>query len=243
MLGANGIEVSVVDPSAVRDRDLLREYHLMMNEDERRRYKRYQFEDSRHQYLVTRALLRTTLSRYCPETGPAAWRFVEGNNGRPELTPGQTELPLRFNVSHTEGLIACAVVLGRPIGIDVEFLDRRGEILAVAERCLAPAELGALYSEPEVRRRERFFRHWTLKEAYLKARGLGLTIPLSQVAFDFEGSGPIRMSLDAELADDPDHWQFELERPSPRHVFAVGVKRGLRPDLDVRITTVVPLRP
>ena len=242
-LGTDEVHVWLAEPDAIRTPHLLREYQVLMNDAERRKRGRYRFEKHRHECLVTRALVRTTLSRYCPEVVPAAWQFVEVGNGRPEPAPWSTQLPLRFNLSHTDGLIACAVTLNRAIGVDVESLERRGETVAIAERYFAPSEVRALHAQPTERQRERFFGYWTLKESYIKARGLGLAIPLEQFAFGLDGPGPIRISFDPRLADDPDVWQFALERPTPRHMLALGVERGKGPDLEVRIRSVVPLLP
>ena len=242
-LGTDDVHVWTAAPDEIRTPHLLREYHALMDESERRKHDRYRFETHRHACLVTRALVRTTLSRYCPEVEPAAWRFVEVGNGRPEPAPGLTLCPVRFNLSHTDGLIACAVTLTRAIGVDVESLERQGETVAIADRYFAPAEIRALHAQPTERQRERFFSYWTLKESYIKARGLGLAIPLAQFAFDLDGPGPIRISFDRRLADNPNVWQFALERPTPRHILAVGVERGEGPDLDIRIRSVVPLLP
>ncbi len=240
-LGTGDVHIWMAAPDEIRTPNLLQEYHALMNAAERRKHDRYRFEKHRHACLVTRALVRTTLSRYCPEVEPAAWQFIEVGNGRPEPAPGLTRRPLRFNLSHTDGLIACAVTLSRTIGVDVESLDRRGETVAIADRYFAPAEIRALRAQPTQRQRERFFSYWTLKESYIKARGLGLAIPLDQFAFSLDEPGPIRISFDSQLADDPNVWQFALERPTPRHMLAVGIERGEGPDLDIRIRSVVPL--
>ena len=240
-LGTDELHVWLAQPDEIRPPHLLRQYHALMNEVERRKRSRYRLEKHRHECLVTRALVRTTLSRYCPEVGPAAWKFVQVGNGRPEPAPGLTRHPLRFNLSHTDGLIACAVTLNRAIGVDVESLERRGETVAIADRYFAVSEVRALHAQPAERQRERFFSYWTLKESYIKARGLGLAIPLEQFAFDLDGPGPIRISFDSRLADDPNVWQFALERPTPQHMLAMGVQRGHGPDLDVRVRFVVPL--
>jgi len=236
------VHIYLVEPAEVRDPSLLSEYHALMNDAERRKHDRYRFERNRRGCLLTRALVRTTLSRYCPEIEPAAWQFEEVGNGRPELAPGQTPLPLRFNVSRTEGLIACAVTMQRAIGVDVEFIDQRRETSGIAERCFAELELRALDAQSADRQCARFYSYWTLKESYIKARGFGLTIPLQQFAFHLDESGPIRISFDSRLADDPTNWQFTLEQPTPRHMLALALARHNRSDASVRISTVVPLR-
>jgi 4'-phosphopantetheinyl transferase len=232
------VHVWLVNPGELHDPDLLREYHALMNATERRKHDRYRLEKHRHESLVTRALVRTTLSRYCPEIAPADWEFVEVANGRPEIVDGQASLPLRFNVSRTEGLIACAVALDRAVGVDIECTDLRRSFTAIAERCFAPAEQRHLGAQPA----ERFYRYWTLKEAYVKARGFGLSVPLNQIAFEHGDDGIISVSFDARLGDDPARWCFRLETPTPRHVLALAVETRPGDDLRVRLHPVVPLR-
>jgi 4'-phosphopantetheinyl transferase len=236
------VHVYLLEPAEISDPTLLSEYYALMNDAERRKHDRYRFERNRRGCLLTRALVRTTLSRYCPEIEPAAWTFEEAGNGRPELAVGQTPLPLRFNVSRTEGLIACAVTVQRAIGVDVEFIDQRRDTGGIAERCFAEPELRALEAQHADRQCARFYSYWTLKEAYIKARGLGLAIPLRQFAFHLDESGPIRISFDSRLADDPTNWQFALEQPTPRHLLALALERRDRSNAGVRISAVVPLR-
>ena len=232
------LDIWLTDPEEVQDPDLLAEYHALMNAEERERHDRYRFPKRRHQFLVTRALVRTTLSRYCPDILPGSWQFIEVSNGRPEISPGQAPLPLRFNISRTDRLIACAVTIDRAIGIDVEAVEASRNTSAIAERCFTPSERVGLDANPEW-----FYRYWTLKEAYTKARGLGLAIPLNQLSFDLDASRPIRITFDPRIEDDPSRWQFALQEPSAQHVLAVAVDRAGGPDVAVHLRPVVPLRP
>ena len=195
--------------------------------DERARRLRLREPGERRARLVATALLRESLSRYA-EVDPAAWRFERSATGRPELAPGQCEPPLRFNVSHTRDLVACAVTVGSDVGVDVEWLGRRAYSAALAARTLAPREARALEALPEPERPARFLVYWTLKEAYAKARGAGLRLPLCSIGFDLADGAPIRASFDAGVGDDPGAWCFALERPTPEHVLALAV-RGVIP--------------
>src|SRR5690606_22118977 len=129
--------------------------------------------------------------------------------GRPEVA---AEHALAFNVSHTHGLIALGVSRQGVLGVDVESLLRpaRPEL---AENLFAPAEHEDLQRLPPEQRGLRFYEYWTLKEAYIKARGMGLSLPLDKFAFGFPGAGRMSLKIDAALADDPDKWrlwQFRL---------------------------------
>jgi len=146
-----------------------------------------------------------------------------------------------FNLSNTRGLIACAVARSRELGIDVESTRRPGQTVEIAEHFFAPAEIDALHSLPADQRTERFFAYWTLKEAYIKARGMGLAIPLAQFSFVLDEPAPISIRFAPELEDDPSSWQFERLVLSPGHHTAVAVRRGTGPNLRIVSQRTVPL--
>jgi 4'-phosphopantetheinyl transferase len=224
----------------VEDERLLASYLDLMSPEEHVRQRRYRFEKSRREFLLTRALVRTTLSRYAP-VDPTAWTFRANAHGRPEIaSPAQTP-PLRFNLSNTEGMITCLVALDREIGCDVELVDRPGETVQIAEHFFSPLEVAALRTLPDAEQRDRFFDYWTLKESYIKARGMGLAIPLDQFSFLLDEGRPVRIAFDPRLPDDPSSWQFEQLRPSPRHFVAVAIRRGQEPDLALVVRHTVPL--
>jgi 4'-phosphopantetheinyl transferase len=235
------VHVWLTEPERVTDRATLEAYEALLAPEERTKQRRFRFAIDRHDCLVTRALVRTTLSRYAP-VHPAAWRFDLNQYGRPHLAPGQCDPDLRFNLSHTRGLIACAVTIGHEIGCDVESLRRSGETVAIADRYFSPAEVGALRALPEEQQRERFFAYWTLKESYIKARGMGLALPLDQFSLLLDGGPPIGIAFDPRLGDDPGLWQFELRRPTEDHMLAIGVNRGRGADLAVSIARTIPLQ-
>src|SRR4029078_6585429 len=112
------------------------------------------------------------------------------------------------------------------VGVDVEDRTRKGETVQIADRFFSPVEVAALRALPEERQRERFFDYWTLKEAYIKARGMGLAIPLDQFSFLLEPDMPIRIAFDPRLADDPLAWQFEQFALGGSHQTSAAVRRG-----------------
>jgi 4'-phosphopantetheinyl transferase len=130
---------------------------------------------------------------------------------------------LTFSAAHTEGLVLCAVAAGRAVGADVERL--REPPLDVAGHFFAPSEAEAVRTASPERRAETFFRCWTLKESYVKARGLGLSLPLDRFAFDLAGDPTPRVRFDPALGDDPSAWRFFSLKPTPRHCAAVCVGR------------------
>ena len=224
------------------DPSLLASYQQLMNRYERERYERIIVQRGRHQHLLARALVRTTLSRYA-EVDPAAWIFGENEYGRPHIEPpaGARCEWLRFNLSHTDGLMVCGVVRELELGVDVEDTWRSRETVAIADRFFSEGEVEALHGLPPGRQPDRFFDYWTLKESYIKARGMGLALPLGKFSF-FPDRRPVAIATDPSLDDEPATWQFELFSPTERHRAAVGVRRGAgQPDLRVRSWKVVPL--
>ncbi len=207
-------------------------YRALLNEDERARHERFLFEPKRDEFLVTRALVRTTLSRYA-DVEPRAWTFRANAWGRPEIDAPAEQARLRFNVSNTFGMVALLVADDREVGCDVEDVDRKGATIAIADRFFSEREVQDLHQVPEAGQRARFFDYWTLKESYIKARGMGLAIPLGDFSFLLEKNRPITIAFAPALEDDPASWQFEQLRPDGRHVISVAIRRLGEPDLVV----------
>jgi 4'-phosphopantetheinyl transferase len=223
-------------PSDV-SRELLEIYRGLLTDEEAAREARYVFEHSRIEYRLTRALARTVLARY---TGldPKALRFVNDSHGRPALDP---QSDLTFNLSNTEGLIACAVTRGRQIGVDVESIDRPTATLDIAEHFFSKIEIAELRALPREQQLDRFFDYWTLKESYIKARGLGLLIPLDGFSFLLDGQDAVRIEIDPSLGDDAAGWWFTQLSLSPRHKTALGVSIRAGETLRLKVERTVPL--
>lgn len=213
-------------------------YRGLLTADERARMERFAFDYLKREFLVTRALCRLTLSRYA-DVDPRTWRFEANRYGRPEISHPQLSVPMRFNLSNARSLIACVVTAGVDAGVDVEETDRGGETVSIADRYFSPSEVRALLALPPAQQPTRFFEYWTLKESYIKARGMGLSLPLEQFSFELDAER-IGIGFDPRLNDRPERWQFALFRPSPRHLLAVGVRRPGQSDLPIVIREVVP---
>jgi 4'-phosphopantetheinyl transferase len=232
----------VVRPEEIRDPGLLRTYEELLTDEERKKRDRFRFAKDRHQCLVTRALVRSVLSLYA-DVPPDRWRFDTNEYGRPDISEPRTATPLEFNLSHTSGLIVCLVANNRSVGVDVEDRHRRGKLLDVAHRFFSPFEVHALRSLPNVEQLDRFFLYWTLKESYIKARGMGLAIPLSHFSFDLDdisGRG-IRIFFDPRLEDDPESWQFSILSYGRRHVVATSIRKRAGETVTLRLRETVPL--
>jgi 4'-phosphopantetheinyl transferase len=238
LLPFNAVHVDLVHPDDPEAWSQHEAYLALLAPEEHERMARLVFERDRRRFLLTRALVRTMLSRYAG-VPPAAWAFIANVHGRPEILDRPRGVPdLRFNLSHTEGLIACAMTIGREVGVDVEHVQRR-LTQDVAGRFFAPSEVNNLKALPDDEQARAFFDYWTLKEAYIKARGFGLALPLGDFAFTLAPPAPPQIAFEPALEDDPATWQFVQDWPTPVHRLALAVRRE-GADLPVRIRKVVP---
>jgi 4'-phosphopantetheinyl transferase len=227
----------------LQDPALLARYDALLNDEERARRDRFYFARHRHEFLVARALVRGTLSRYVPQVQPARWTFSHNEHGRPELA-GPLPTDLRFNLSHTAGLMLLGVVRRRDIGVDVEDAERKVTCDAIADRFFSPAEVRDLLELDPVGQRQRFFHYWTLKEAYIKARGKGLAIPLDSFSYAVRAGEPLGLSVAAAQPAAAASGRLALLQPTPRHVAALAVRRrrgGAPEGYRVRIFRTTPL--
>lgn len=146
---------------------------------ERTRALRFIFEKDQQQFIVARGCLRQLLEYY---TGQPASRiaFTEGPHGKPALAPSQNADDLHFNVSHSQGYALYAFCRDAELGIDLEGIRPTTDVAAIAQRFFSPQETETLLTANAEHQRRGFFTYWTRKEAYLKAIGKGLTMPLNQ---------------------------------------------------------------
>ncbi|WP_242395326.1 4'-phosphopantetheinyl transferase family protein [Anaeromyxobacter oryzisoli] len=233
-LGSGDAHLWLVEPDRVGGPPgTLTALRSVLSADERAAQARFQLPSGRVTYLVAHALVRCALSRFCVPL-PQQWTFKVNAFGKPALAAGSECSPLSFNLSHTDGLIACLVGHDMSLGVDTECLARRAPELALLRSCFAPGELADLLATEPHRRHERLIRYWTLKEAYVKALGTGLSLPLDRFSFRIDGA-EIRISFDPGIRDDPDAWQFMQLRPTARHLVAVAFRRERRPALRLHV--------
>lgn len=192
----------------------------LLSADECERHDAFKVAPARTQFLAARALLRTTLSRY-RNVAPDEWRFTANSHGRPAISRAPDNGALHFSVSHTDGLVACAVADFPELGIDVECRGRDIPYGEMAPSVLAPAEAEWFSHAPAASRAEQFLILWTLKEAYVKARGMGLSLPLNEVCFDVDVDRA-HARFGGCIADDPERWNFGIIRPTSRHVLSIA---------------------
>jgi len=238
ILPFNAVHIDLVDTANAAALARLDAYKAVMSKNEHERMARLVFDRDRRAFLITRALVRTMLARYAA-VAPADWRFIENVHGRPEILDRPAGTPdLRFNISHTDGLVVCAVTIGREIGVDVEHIGRH-LTYDVPGRFFAPDEVTDLRALPVEDQQKVFFDYWTLKEAYIKARGFGLALPLGDFAFKLHPPAAPAITFEPSLEDDPATWQFMQDWPTPQHRLGLAVRREGN-DLPVRSRFVTP---
>ncbi|MEQ1591124.1 MAG: 4'-phosphopantetheinyl transferase superfamily protein [Thiobacillaceae bacterium] len=210
------------NPAAVVDPDQLATCASILSPEEKDRHSRFKFEKDRHLFLVAHAMVRTVLSFYV-DVHPSAWQFTYTLYGRPEIAMSGINAPLRFNLTHTDGLVACLVTLNSNCGIDAEKLRLPGKPQGIAEKMFAPSEQHALSQLQGEAYLKRFFTYWTLREAYGKAIGLGLSSPMNHFDFESVDGDVFNIRFDAPPVLPPQHWQFTVLKPSPAHIMTIAL--------------------
>jgi 4'-phosphopantetheinyl transferase len=238
---ADAVDIWTAEVWEFQNPEAVKLFLSWLSSDEQRRLKRYIRPRDRELFLYAHSLLRHTLSQYC-DVDPAEWEFENGEHGRPELSGRFTSFGLRFNLSHTPGVVACLVSDAADAGVDVEGCDAAADPLKLAGNVFSEREFADLSKLSGAEMNQRFYEIWTLKEAYIKARGMGLALPLKGFTFTFEGSGPISISFDSSIDDDPAVWQFQHWRPGDKHQGAVALRRGSRHDRQIAFRRGLALR-
>lgn len=184
---------------------------------------RFYFRKDRQRYIVTRGLLRTILSRYL-DTEPNQLRFCYGDHGKPTLVATSGQRALSFNLSHSGGLALYAVTCGREIGIDLERVRVDFDYEQIAARFFSPPENAVLGGLPSKIKPEAFFNCWTRKEAYIKARGEGLSLPLDQFDVSVAPAEPAALLNTRGDPHETFRWSLHELKPAPGHVAALAVE-------------------
>jgi 4'-phosphopantetheinyl transferase len=175
----------------------------VLSAEERARADRFGRDLHRGRFIAGRSMLRVLLGEIL-RLAPRDVIIHIGRNGKPELAREHAS-PIRFNLSHSEDRAVVALALGRKLGVDVERVRSTVDAGDIALRFFAPGESTALLGLPEPRRHEAFFRCWTCKESYLKARGDGLLVRLD--AFEVEpAEHPTRLRWSSLDAGDVTRW-------------------------------------
>jgi 4'-phosphopantetheinyl transferase len=205
------VDVWFLDRSARTPADAVE----LLDADERIRANAFRTCELQDAFVAAHALVRTALSAYA-DVDPRRWRYTFGAKGQPQLV--DPPIDLRFSLSHSGERAAVAIGVGAPLGLDLEAVDRTEDPMPLAERFFTSAEAALLRSRPEAERPGCFTTLWTVKEAVLKAEGVGLSTRLSSVNVALDAAGTVTA---VTAPDGP--WSVRTWEPEPGFRLAVAV--------------------
>jgi 4'-phosphopantetheinyl transferase len=183
--------------------------------EERARAEKFFFDRDRNAYIAARGALRQLLARYLGRP-PRELQFAYESRGKPFLASPAVAQPLNFNVAHSRNIALLAFSAGPPVGVDVEFIRTDIASEEIAVRYFAPQEVAELRALPPEQRPEAFFLGWTRKEAYIKALGDGLQIPLASFCVSLTPSEPATLE-----SADSSRWTLRNLSPGPGYAGAL----------------------
>jgi 4'-phosphopantetheinyl transferase len=217
-LGLSSDEVHVWRIALEQPAARLQLYAQTLAPDETTRANRFYFERDRQHFIVGRGALRMILSRYI---GFAPGQLQFGKPALAEATGGDT---LRFNLSHSAGLALCAVTRNREIGVDIEGMRTISELRQISKQFFSANETAVLHALPEHIQPEAFLTCWTRKEAYIKAKGEGLSMPLDCFDVSLVPGEPAALLATRGDPDEASRWLLRELFPGPGYLAAIVVE-------------------
>jgi 4'-phosphopantetheinyl transferase len=199
-------------------------FRRLLSTDEIAKADRFYFEKDRSHFIAARGVLRTILGRYL-RVYPSRLRFFYKLYGKPALIGESRGKTYSFNLSHSHGLLLLAITCGGEVGIDIERIHAglAGQGQEIAERFFAPNECAKLSVLPTELKAEAFFKCWTRKEAYVKAKGGGLSVPLDHFEVSLSPGEPAAL-LHAASSREISDWSMEELHPGPGYAAALVVR-------------------
>jgi len=197
----------------------------ILSSQELQQANRFKFSHDRQLYVNAHVFLRETLSQYAP-INPADWHFGKNDYGKPYID-NEEDNGLRFNLSHTQGLVACVIAYKRSVGIDVEKRRPLNDLEQLAQQVFSDQEMTGLLSiDCKQERVSCFFAYWTLKEAYIKARGIGLSLPLKEFSFSRK-DGVWLLHCNPECQDNGRKWAVTADEIRKNYHIATCVEKEI----------------
>jgi 4'-phosphopantetheinyl transferase len=198
-------------------------WQAVLSSDESARASRFHFPRDRHRFIAARALLRMILASYLA-TDPSKLAFSYSDKEKPSLGPSYAQWGITFNISHSGGIALLAFTRGRQIGVDVELIRHDFDLEGIARRFFSANEQEQLAALPEAEKPEAFFRCWTRKEAYIKATGDGLSLPLSQFDVSVAEHSPSVLLATRPDASEASRWLLQEVLGGPGYIAALCVR-------------------
>ena len=201
----------------------VQELRGILTGDELDRANRFYFEIDRQRFIAARGTLRFILSRYIT-IYPGHLRFHFNQYGKPVLAPEFNSDLLNFNLSHSGGMALYAITRNMEIGVDVERVRSGFKYEEIAERFFSANEVAILRKIPTEKKLEAFYNCWTRKEAYIKAHGKGLSLPLDSFEVSFAPWEPSILLITKDEPQESSHWTLLDLKPGLGYVGALAVK-------------------
>ncbi len=222
---AEGVDIWVLGTPALQT-EAGADLQACLSAPERDRMRRFITPELRQRYLLARVLVRCVLARYA-SVSAEHWQFVLDDHGRPHVAPAQMPAQgLYFSLSHTEGCMLLAVSSNPAIGVDVEDTRRVVDAWAIARRFFSPMDVAQLEQATAQQLLTRFWKLWVLKEAYVKARGLGLALGFDGFGFSSVAGALALVECSPAGVRVRDDWQVHRFKPSAFHVAALCAASG-----------------
>ncbi len=216
-------EIHVWQASLSVDGAVLHMLQKTLTEEEVTQAKQFYFEKDQQHFTIARGVLRTLLAQYV-HTDPSLLRFDYNAYGKPSLGHPFNESRLHFNVSHSHEIALYAFTYARQIGVDVEYMRSDIEYDQLAKYSFSAHEQAVLYTLPKALKQQAFFNCWTRKEAYIKAKGKGLSIPLDLFDVSLEPGEPARLLASRETDQETICWSLQELLPSFGYAGALAVE-------------------
>lgn len=197
----------------------------LLIDEEASRAARFYFVRDRNRWIVAHAVLRKLLERYLG-VSPQTPRFTTGEYGKPALSFPQEGQRLRFNLSHSGDLALYAFAYEREVGVDVEQMRADVEYTELATHYFSAQECASLRALPPEQQEEAFFLCWSRKEAYIKARGMGLSLGLDQFDVSLTPGEPARLLGSREEPRITECWSLQALWPGSGYAGAVVAERA-----------------
>ncbi|MBF6570843.1 MAG: 4'-phosphopantetheinyl transferase superfamily protein [Candidatus Binataceae bacterium] len=220
-LGSDAVHVwrACLDQSPLQ----LNNFQNTLDDDERSRARRFYFSRDRQRFIAARGILRSLLAGYLG-TVPNSISFIYGTHGKPALAAECGADAIQFNLAHSHGTALYALTRGRGIGVDLEFIRCDLKVEQIAGQFFSHSEIIALGALPPSVREYAFFLCWTRKEAYIKARGEGLSIPLDQFDVSLIPGEPAALLNTQPDSDEAFRWSLLNLTPACGYAAALAVE-------------------
>lgn len=210
-------------PESIKDVATCEKLMRWLSAEERDRMQRFHAAHHRHAYLIGHALVRAALAREL-DCDPVELRFESNAYGKPSVVLPSSHAKLEFNLSHTEGMSVVAVSRHSRVGCDVESLNRSGLDVEIARRFFTPEESQEIVAHPPGRQIGRLLSYWTLKEAYIKAEGQGLSMGLDSFYFSLQENQSPRLMLKSGAQQPSAMWQFKQIILSGHYLISLAIE-------------------